>query len=202
MTRAPKALGRRPGPSGTREAIAAAAQRQFAERGYDRATIRGIAAEADVDPALVSHYFGSKQELFAAVTNLPWGLEEAMPGIVDGPKSKIGERFAEFLVGVLEDPDSRRIVTGMVRAASSQPDAARLVRKLVTDRVLEPISAALESDQPWLRAGLINTEMVGLVTARYVVGLEPIASLPPDRLARAIAPNLQHYLVGRLDTAP
>jgi len=195
-----KALGRRPGQSGTREAIAAAAQNQFSERGYDRATIRGIAAEADVDPALVSHYFGTKQELFAAVTDLPWGLEEAMPWIIDGPRSKVGARFAQFLVGVLEDPESRRIVTSMVRAAASEPHAAPLVRELVTERVLRPIAKALESDQPALRAGLINTQMVGLVVARYVVGLEPIASLSPDDLARAIAPNLQHYLVGRLDS--
>jgi len=194
-----KALGRRPGQSGTREAIAAAAQRLFAERGYDRTTIRGIAAAADVDPALVSHYFGTKQELFAAVTDLPWGLDEAMVWIVDGPRSKIGARFAEFLVGVLEEPESRRVITSMVRAAASEPEAARLVRELVTERVLEPIAAALESDQPALRAGLLNTQMVGLVMGRYVVGLEPIASLPPEQLVRAIAPNLQHYLVGRLD---
>jgi AcrR family transcriptional regulator len=199
MSREPKALGRRPGRSGTREAIAAAAQRLFADRGYDRTTIRGIAADADVDPALVSHYFGTKQELFAAVTDLPWGLDEAMVWIVDGPRSKIGARFAEFLVGVLEELESRRVITSMVRAAASEPEAARLVRELVTERVLKPIAEALESDQPALRAGLLNTQMVGLVMGRYVVGLEPIASLPPEQLARAIAPNLQHYLVGRLD---
>jgi AcrR family transcriptional regulator len=194
-----KALGRRPGKSGTREAIAAAAQKQFAERGYDRATIRAIAAEADVDPALVSHYFGTKQELFAAVTDLPWGLEEAMPWIIDGPRSKIGARFAQFFVGVLEDAESRRIITSMVRAAASEPQAATLVRELVSERVLRPIADALESDQPELRAGLINSQMVGIVMHRYIVGLEPIASLPPDELARAIAPNIQRYLVGKLD---
>ena len=197
MTRQ-KALGRRPGQSGTREAIAAAAQRLFSERGYDRTTIRGIAAEADVDPALVGHYFGSKQELFAAVTDLPWGLDEAMAWIVDGPRSKIGARFAEFLVGVLETPESRRIITAMVRAAASEQKAAPLVRELVTERVLRPIAEALDTDQPELRAALINTQMVGLVMHRYIVGLEPIASLPPDELARVIAPNLQRYLVGPL----
>jgi len=194
-----KALGRRPGKSGTREAIAAAAQKQFAERGYDRATIRAIAAEADVDPALVSHYFGTKQELFAAVTDLPWGLDEAMPWIIDGPRSKVGARFAQFFVGVLEDAESRRIVTSMVRAAASEPQAATLVRDLVAERVLKPIADALESDQPDLRAGLVNSQMVGIVMHRYIVGLEPIASLPPDELARALAPNLQRYLVGKLD---
>ena len=72
--------------------------------------------------------------------------------IVDGPRSKIGARFAEFLVGVLEELESRRVITSMVRAAASEPEAARLVRELVTERVLKPIAEALESDQPALRA--------------------------------------------------
>jgi len=100
---------------------------------------------------------------------------------------------------VLEDAESRRIITSMVRAAASEPQAATLVRELVSERVLRPIADALESDQPELRAGLINSQMVGIVMHRYIVGLEPIASLPPDELARAIAPNIQRYLVGKLD---
>ena len=105
--------------------------------------------------------------------------------IVDGPRSKIGARFAEFLVGVLEELESRRVITSMVRAAASEPEAARLVRELVTERVLKPIAEALESDQPALRASLLNTQMVGLVMGRYIVGLQPIASLP----ARAAGPR-------------
>jgi AcrR family transcriptional regulator len=198
VARAARKPGRRPGESGTREAIANAARRQFAERGYGRATIRGIAGEADVDPALVVHFFGSKEELFAAVTALPYELESALPQIVDGPRSKIGERLAEFLLGVLEDPESRAALTGIVRAAASEPNAARAVREVVTARVLVPLAKAIDADQPELRASLVNSQMVGLVMARYVVALEPLASLPAADVARALAPNLQRYLIGRL----
>jgi AcrR family transcriptional regulator len=200
VARSARRPGRRPGHSGTREAIAAAAQRQFSELGYDRATIRGIAADADVDPALVSHFFGSKEKLFASVTALPFELDEAMPQIVEGARSGLGRRLAEFLLGVLEDPESRRAITSIVRAAVSEPDAARAARELVTARVLVPIAKRIEADQPELRASLINSQMVGLIMARYIVALEPLASLPAEEVVRAIAPNLQRYLTGSLGT--
>jgi AcrR family transcriptional regulator len=192
--------GRRPGQSGTREAIGEAAKRQFSELGYDRATIRGIAAEAEVDPALISHFFGSKEELFASVTALPFELEEAMPQIVDGTRSGLGRRLAEFLLGVLEDAESRQAITSIVRAAASEPEAARAARELVTARVLLPIAKRIDADQPELRASLINSQMVGLIMARYIVALEPLASLPAKDVVRAIAPNLQRYLTGSLGT--
>lgn len=194
-----KKLGRRPGPSGTREAIAGAARRLFSERGYDRTTIRAIAANADVDPALVNHFFGSKQELFAAVTTFPIELQDAIPQIADGPRSQVGRRLAEFLLEALEDPETRRRIISIVRAATSEPEAARVVREIVAARVLTPIAEGLAADQPRLRASLVNSQMVGLVLARYVIELEPLASLPRDAVVAAIAPNLQRYLTGRLD---
>ncbi len=178
----------------------AAARGQFSELGYDRATIRGIAAEADVDPALVSHFFGSKRDLFASVTTLPFELEQAMPQIVEGPRSRLGKRLAEFLLDVLEDPESRKAITSIVRAAASEPEAAQAARELVTARVLVPIAERIEADRPALRASLINSQMVGLIMARYIVALEPLASLPAKEVVRAIAPNLQRYLTGSLGT--
>lgn len=178
----------------------AAARRQFSELGYDRATIRGIAAEADVDPALVSHFFGSKRELFASVTTLPFELEQAMPQIVEGPRSRLGQRLAEFLLDVLEDPESRKAITSIVRAAASEPEAVQAARELVTARVVVPIAERIEADRPALRASLINSQMVGLIMARYIVALEPLASLPAQEVVGAIAPNLQRYLTGSLGT--
>jgi AcrR family transcriptional regulator len=198
MARVAKKLGRRPGESGTREAIAQAAQRLFSELGYDRTTIRAIAAAADVDPALVNHFFGSKQDLFRAVTTLPVELAEVLPRIAEGPRSQAGLRLADYVMGVLEDPETRRAITGLVRAAASDPEAARVVREIVTARVLTPIAEHLAADRPTLRASLINSQMVGLIMARYVLALEPLASLPRDEVVQAIAPNLQRYLTGRL----
>jgi Tetracyclin repressor-like, C-terminal domain len=121
-----------------------------------------------------------------------------MPQIVAGPRSKLGERLAEWLLRVLDDPDSRRRITGIVRAAASAPEAARAARDVVADRVLVPIAEAIDADQPKLRASLINSQMVGLIMARYIVALEPLSSLPAEKVVQAIAPNLQRYLTGSL----
>jgi AcrR family transcriptional regulator len=190
----PKPLGRRPGESGTRAAILRSARRLFAELGYDRTTIRAIGADAGVDAALVVHFFGSKQQLFLSVVELPFDPSVVLPRLVSGDRATVGERFAAFLVSVLEDPDARGRLTGMVRAAAAEPEAARMLRELITERVLGPLAAALGVDDARLRATLAGSQVVGLVTARHVVGVEPLASLPPDALARAVAPTFQRYL--------
>jgi AcrR family transcriptional regulator len=186
--------GRRPGASGTREAIAEAARRRFAELGYERATLRGIAEEAAVDPALVVHFFGSKQELFLSVMTLPFEPEEVMPELLTGPRSQVGLRFARFAVGVMEEPRSRSVITGILRAATSEPEAARLTRDLVARRIVGAIAESLAMDDAPLRANLVASQVVGLVMARHIIRVEPLASLDPEALIDAIAPNLQRYL--------
>jgi AcrR family transcriptional regulator len=193
-----KRAGRRPGESGTREAIAEAARRRFAELGYDRATIRGIAEEAGVDPALVVHYFGSKQKLFLSVMELPFDPAVELPRLLAGPRSQAGLRLARFAVGVMDDPGSRRVITGILRSASSEPEAARLTRELVASRIVAAFSESLGVDQPELRANLVASQIVGLVMARHLIQVEPLASLDSEVLVEAIAPNLQRYLRGPL----
>jgi AcrR family transcriptional regulator len=190
--------GRRPGESGTRAAIRAAAARQFAERGFDRTSLRSIAAEAEVDPRLVAHFFGTKQQLFVEVVQLPFDPAEALPRVFGGDPEHAGERFAEFVVGLLENPESRRPLVGLVRAATSEPEAARMVRELLAREILSRIVAELGSDDADLRASLVGSQVVGLLMARYIVRIEPLASLPAPEVAAAIAPNLQRYLVGPL----
>jgi AcrR family transcriptional regulator len=186
--------GRRPGPSGTREAILAAASRQFSERGYDRASLRSIAAEAGVDPALVTHFFGSKQRLFVEVVEFPFDPAEVLPQVLAGDPEGVGRRLAELLVSVLENPEARARVLGVVRAAASEPEAARMVRELLTREVWAPGAALLGVEDAELRMNLVGSQIVGLVMARYVVGAEPLASLPPEELVDAIGPTLQRYL--------
>src|SRR3954471_3796844 len=106
----PPRRGRRPGASGTREAIAEAARRCFGEAGYDRASIRAVAEAAGVDPALVMHYFGSKQELFVSVMALPFEPADVLPALARGDRA--GERLARFIVDTLEDPHGRAVMTG------------------------------------------------------------------------------------------
>jgi AcrR family transcriptional regulator len=193
-----KARGRRHGPSGTREAIANAARRQFAELGYDRTTIRSVAAEAGVDPALVLHFFGKKQQLFLAAVELPFEVSELVERLHSGPRSQVGERVARFALEVLADPEARARWTGLIRAAASDPDAANILRDVLAKRIFVPLAEALGSEDAALRANLASSQMVGLVMARYVIGIEPLASAGDDTIASAIAPTIQRYLVGRL----
>jgi AcrR family transcriptional regulator len=195
--RSAKRSGRRPGPTTTREAIAEAARRQFAELGYDRATLRGIAGEAGVDAALVVRFYGSKDALFREVMALPPAVAEAMAALADGPSATVGRRLAEVIVGMLENPRSRSVVLGRIRSASSHPDAAALVRETVT-RDIGRLATALTDDQPETRAVLVGSQIVGLALARYVVRVEPLVSLPAADVIDYLAPTFQHYLVGTL----
>ena len=194
-----KRSGRRPGPTTTRDAIAEAARRQFAELGYDRATLRGIANDAGVDAALVVRFHGSKDALFRDVMALPPAVAEAMAGLADGPREAIGRRLAEVVVGMLENPSSRAIVVGRIRSASSHPDAAALVRETVT-RDVGKLAAAVTDDRPETRAVLVGSQVVGLALARHVVRVEPLASMPAAEVIDHLAPIFQHYLAGPLKT--
>jgi AcrR family transcriptional regulator len=187
--------GRRPGPSGTREAILAAAGRHFAEHGYDRASLRGIAAEAGVDQKLIAHFFGSKQQLFVAAVGLPFNPGEVLPAILAGDRDSVGERLAALLVDVLEHPELHQRLTGVVRAAASEPEVARMLREFLTRELFGPAAELLGSEDGPFRANLVGSQIVGLVMARYVVAIEPLASMPPKAVAAAVAPTLQRYLL-------
>jgi AcrR family transcriptional regulator len=189
--------GRRPGPSTTREAITRAARAQFSELGYDRTTIRGVAREAGVDAALVIRFYGSKDALFREVMALPPAAAEALERIADGPRETVGRRLAELIVGLLENPETRAIVLGRIRSAVSHPEAAGLVRETVT-RDVGRLTSALTDDQPDVRAVLAGTHVVGLALARYIVLVEPLASMPAADVVEYAAPTFQRYLVGPL----
>jgi AcrR family transcriptional regulator len=192
--------GRRRGTTRTREAIAAAAREQFAAVGYDRATMRSIASVAGVDPALIVHFYGSKERLFREAMALPPELAAAFAALADGPKETVGRRLAEAVVALLESPAMRPVVLGRLRSAASHPEAADLVRDLVS-RDLSLLTAALTDDRPETRAVLVGAQLVGLAFARHVVGVEPIASMPAPELVEVLAPTLQRLLVGPLTEA-
>jgi AcrR family transcriptional regulator len=190
--------GRRPGSLDTRGAIVDAARPLFATRGFERTSLRAIAREADVDPALLLHYFGSKENVFLAAVELPFEPEVVLPGLLAGARRTIGERFARFVVATLENDASRARLLAIIRAASSEPAAARVLRGLVEQRLRDPIAHALGTEDAELRASLVGSQVVGLAMARYVVGVEPLASLPAERLVALIAPTFQRYLAGPL----
>jgi AcrR family transcriptional regulator len=191
--------GRRPAGSGTQEAIAAAARRQFGELGYRRASLRSIAAEAGVDPRLVLHFFGSKQELFASVVELPFDPETAFDALLGPGRQGLGRRVAEFVLAILDSPEGRKTVTGLIRAAASEEEAAATIRELVARRLLLPLASRVGRDRPALRASLVASQIVGLAMARHVVGLTPLTTATHAELVAALAPVFDHYLTGPLD---
>lgn len=114
----------------------------------------------------------------------------------------VGRRLAEFVLSVLESTEGRQTLTGLIRAAASEEQAARLIRELVTDRLLTPLAERVGSDHPDLRAGLIASQIVGLTMTRHIVGLNHVVSAPAELLVGALAPVFEHYLNGELDNPP
>jgi AcrR family transcriptional regulator len=197
MSSPSKRTGRRPGATDTRDQIADAARTLFAEVGYERTSFRKIAAAAGVDPALVVHFYGSKEGLFRQVMALPPEIADALARLADGPRETVGRRLAEAVVGALENPASRAITLGRIRCATTHPDAAALVRETVT-RDIHQVAEAVNDDRPDVRAVLIGVQVVGMALARYVVFVEPLASMTASEVIDVVAPTFQHYLVGPL----
>jgi AcrR family transcriptional regulator len=193
--------GRRPGPSGTREAILDAARRAFAQRGYQQATIREVAGTAGVDPALVHHYFGTKQNLFVATMDFPVNPAEAVVALVGGDRGTIGERLVRLFLSVWDRPDARSPALALIRSAVSDERAADMLREFISEEIIGRVANELGTSDARLRANLVASQIVGLAVARYIVRFEPLASAPPEVVIAAIGPNLQRYITGDIAAA-
>jgi AcrR family transcriptional regulator len=193
-----KHTGRRPGPNATRGLIADTARKHFAALGYDRTSMRQVALAAGVDPALVAHYFGTKLDLFLAVVELPIDPVALIDHVVSRGADGAGVRLASAVLDVLDDEVRRRPMVGMIRAATAEPEAARLVRDFLTRNLLVPIAQRLEADHPEYRAGLVMSQIVGFTLARFIVGIQPLATHPRERVAADLGATLQRYLLGEL----
>jgi AcrR family transcriptional regulator len=189
--------GRRPAGEDTRAALLDAARAVFTEQGFDGATVRAIARSAGVDPAMVNHWFGSKEGLFAAAMQIPIDptalVEELLASGVDG----LGERIVRRFLTVWDATRGGALIA-IVRSASSHEASARMMREFITRVLFGRLARGLRIDQPELRAALCGSQMIGLAMMRYVIRLEPIASADQDTVASAIGPTLQRYLTGRL----
>jgi AcrR family transcriptional regulator len=184
--------GRRIGTSGSREAILAAARDQFAQDGYDGATVRGIAAAAGVDPALVRHYFGGKEHLFVEALELPIDPARIVAQILGPGTDGLGERLAHFFLETWDREDMPFVA--LLRSVTTNDRAAAMLRQFISREVLGPIASSLKLPQPELRAALAGSQLIGVAMMRYVLRLEPVASMDRDRLAQLIAPVIQRHL--------
>ncbi|HET7466385.1 MAG TPA: TetR family transcriptional regulator [Candidatus Dormibacteraeota bacterium] len=185
--------GRRPGGGGARETILAAARAHFSEVGYDGATTRAIAASARVDPALISHYFGSKEALFLAAIEFPVDPAEFIPRLLAPGLDGLGERLVRFFLQTWDSPAGSPILA-LIRSVVGSERAAAELREFVSREVLARIAAAIELDQPQLRATLAASQLIGLAMLRYVIKVEPFASASADEIATWLGPTVQRYL--------
>lgn len=187
---------KRPGSTITRQLILSAAQQEFADNGYDRATIRSIALAAKVDPALVVHYFGTKQQLFIecmlAIHDPGAGLLDALAGDLD----TVGFRFAAHALAILEHPVRQRVILGLIRAAVSEPTAAALLRKLFIARMARAMAKVIPAPDALLRANFVGSQLIGFAAARYIVKVEPLASASKEEIITFLGPTFQRYITG------
>lgn len=190
-----KRTGRRPGAADTRGEILAAARAEFAARGYEKATVRGIARAADVDAALVHHYFGSKDQVFVAAMELPLDPGVIAERVAAGDRDGVGERLARLAVSLWETPDVRERLIGLLRAAATNEEFATLFRGFAAKALVGRVAGLLGGVDAELRMEMAISQIVGLAMTRYVIRVEPIASADPEVLVALLAPALQRLLV-------
>lgn len=182
---------------GARERILAAARTEFAERGFDKASIRGIAKRAGVDPALVHHYFGAKEAVFESAIELTFAPAMRMPDVMfDGPTEEVGERLTRFIFGIWENKLTREPLLAVIRSAVNNETVAAIFRRMVMRNMLRRVAPQLEGPDAELRAELAVAQLVGTAMLRYIIKLEPLASADVEEIIRRLAPVVQHHLTG------
>ena len=189
--------GRRPGAPDTRAQVLDAARASFAEKGFRSTTIRAVAATAGVDPALVHHYFGTKDNLFLAALEMPVDPRELLAPVVQQGPDGAGERLLRTFLSAWDDPDIQVRLLAVVRSVLDD-DGGQLLTEGFIPVVVGPVLAQLVADQPEVRIPLVVSQVVGLIVALYVLALPPMALMPADELVARMGPVIQHYLTGDL----
>jgi len=207
-----RGAGRPAGESGSREAIVEAARAQFASHGYQGATIRAIAAAAEVDPALVHHYYGTKEALFAAAMRLPVVPSEVLSAALAAGRvgtghaeAGFGARLVRTALTLWESGELKDTFLGLLRSAVTSEQAAIMLREFLTETILGTMArvagtgghtTAAEAEY---RAAMVATQMLGLGLARLVFRLPAVVGASADELAASIGPAVERYLTGELD---
>lgn len=186
--------GRRPGTPETRDAILAIARRRFAVRGYDATSLRDIATEAAVDPALIIHYFRSKEALFAAATGLPDGISELLGDLTALPLPEFAQALVRGYLELIDSDGSRNAILALVRSAVSNDNAAATLREFLTAQFLPVIGGFTRHPDAQLRASLVAAQLIGIATQRHVIRLEPLARASPGEIVALVAPAIEQYL--------
>ncbi len=191
-----------PGPRDERGVLAArivaAARGEFAEHGWAGTTIRAVARAADVDPALVYHYFGSKEGLLDAATNPPQKWLESVAKVWTTPIERLGTALITLLLASWADEEIGPTLRAILQTAAHEPSTREKLRRVVEGSLMGVSELGRDERDRLIRSGLISSQMMGFGLMRYVWKIEPISSMADDEAIAAISPNLQHYVNGDL----
>lgn len=193
-----KRTGRRPGTTLSRQAILRSAQAKFGAHGFEKASIRSIAQDAGVDAALIHHFFLSKEGLFAASIHDALHPDKVVEEVLAGRETEVGERLVRAFLGLWEGEETAHQMRSILRSAVSHERAARMLREFIMREVLVPIASASGQPRPETRASLAASQLIGMAMTRYIVEIQPIASLPGEELVASVGPVMQRYLADRL----
>ena len=178
----------------TRAAILKAAQELFAAQGYDRATLRDIAARASIDPAMVVRYFGGKEGLFARAT----AFDLRLPDLTRVARRDLGPTLVAHFLEVWEGSLSNGSLISLLRAAASNEDAAAAIRTIFGGQVVPMLARVVSPAELPVRAGLVATQIMGLAITRYVLKVPPVVAMDRAEIVRLLGPTMQRYVVGKL----
>jgi AcrR family transcriptional regulator len=178
----------------SRERLLAAARSAFAQYGYDKATIRQIAAEARVDPAMVHYFFTTKSKLFATAMELPANPADRVASLLDGGLDGLGSQIIRHFLQVWDDAGSFEPMCALLRSAPTDNQSAGLLREFIQGEILGQVARVIGTDDAALRAELVGSQLMGIALARYVVRIEPLASASPDTIVAWLGPAMQRYL--------
>jgi AcrR family transcriptional regulator len=202
--------GRPAGESFTRDAIVESARAQFADHGYRGATIRGIAAAAGVDPALVHHYYGTKEALFAAAMRLPVVPSEVLAAALSGGRARsaepgIGALLVSTALTLWESAELKDTFLGLLRSAVTNEQASVMLREFISETILSTVArvagpgghaAPAEAEY---RAAMVATQMLGLGMTRLVFQLTAVVGASVEELAATVGPTVERYLTGEIE---
>ena len=191
-----------PGPRDERGVLSAriltAAREAFAETGWAGTTMRAVARAADVDPALVYHYFGSKEGLLEAATNPPPRWLENVAKTWTTPVSELGSALLRLMLGAWADDEVGPVLRAVLQTAAHEPSTREKLRRIVESSLIGVSQVGVDERDRMVRSGLISSQIMGLAMMRYVWRIEPVASMSDDEVVAAVAPNLQRYIEGEL----
>lgn len=187
--------GRRPGSPETREHIVAVARQAFGARGYDATSLRSIAAEADVDPGLLIHYFGTKEGVFRAALEVTIQPDQLFAGLEGLDRSEMAEQIVRRYLSMLDRPEARDVVMGLVRSAVSNEHAADMLRELLLQALLRSLVSLMAKPDAQLRASLIVAQLIGIAMLRHVARSEQVVRAKDEKLVQLVGPAIGQYLL-------